>query len=126
MTLSWADEDDIDYMFRSDAVFWTIERAAKHNAMGADRLAMQRRSQSQRRAERIRLQRCECCTTLELRHFYKAAHSWGMQVDHAVALANGGKHCRKNLQVLSVADHKRKTGPISAYRKTELKRDRNK
>jgi 5-methylcytosine-specific restriction endonuclease McrA len=31
------------------------------------------------------------------------------EVDHVIALALGGTHCVKNLQILSVEEHKEKT-----------------
>ena len=53
--------------------------------------------------------RCRCCSAKDIRIVYAAAALVGYEVDHIVALANGGKHCCKNLQLLTLAAHKEKT-----------------
>jgi hypothetical protein len=66
-----------------------------------------------RRAERERkftvAQRCKCCGAKEFAQIYTIAHWCGAHVDHIKPLALGGPHCCKNLQILTVADHRKKT-----------------
>ena len=62
-----------------------------------------------RRRASMRAARCRCCSAKDIRIVYAAAALVGYEVDHIVALANGGKHCCKNLQLLTLAAHKEKT-----------------
>jgi hypothetical protein len=66
-----------------------------------------------------RKQRCTCCTNAEIRHVYDIAALIGAEVDHIKPLALGGPHCAKNLQALTVEEHKEKTrmdrSAIAAY-----------
>lgn len=61
-----------------------------------------------RRARRLG-QLCNCCTAADFEAVYSQARPWRDEVDHVVPLAAGGKHCTKNLQVLTVEQHKEKT-----------------
>jgi len=58
---------------------------------------------------RKRGQQCTCCTPDDFRAIYYAARLTRKEVDHRRALALGGLHCCKNLQLLTVAQHRRKT-----------------
>jgi hypothetical protein len=61
---------------------------------------------ARRRASELK---CTCCTKGHFRTVYDAAELIGGEVDHILALALGGLHCTKNLQILSVGEHKEKT-----------------
>ena len=63
---------------------------------------------ARRRARRLG-QLCSCCTAADFEALYSLAEPWIHEVDHIVPLAAGGKHCTKNLQVLTVEQHKIKT-----------------
>jgi len=69
-----------------------------------------RANKAARRA-RLLKQRCTCCTAAEIQSVYDAAALCGdgANVDHITPLAVGGLHCVKNLQTLTVEDHKEKT-----------------
>jgi len=54
-------------------------------------------------------QRCTCCTYTTIQRIYLAARVLRAEVDHKKPLSIGGKHCRKNLQILSPAAHRLKT-----------------
>jgi 5-methylcytosine-specific restriction endonuclease McrA len=59
--------------------------------------------------ERLRGRACECCFGIDFQEIYQRAEMQGAHVDHIVALALGGKHCAKNLQILSIEQHLIKT-----------------
>lgn len=63
---------------------------------------------SQHRARKYD-QRCKCCTPADFEAVYARAVPFVHEVDHIVPLALGGLHCAKNLQVLTVEDHRLKT-----------------
>jgi hypothetical protein len=88
-------KDPDKYRLRSNA-WWRANRETKYAAVNA------------RRALK-RGQRCECCSAAALRAIYKAAALLRAEVDHRKPLAIGGKHCCKNLQILSPAAHRAKT-----------------
>lgn len=54
-------------------------------------------------------QLCECCDFDRFRSIYEAAEWLHCEVDHRVPLAAGGAHCVKNLQILTIEQHKVKT-----------------
>ena len=61
------------------------------------------------RRARKRQQACTCCKPSEIVALYVAARLTGCEVDHVLALALGGRHCLKNLQILTKEAHKEKT-----------------
>jgi hypothetical protein len=64
---------------------------------------------AKRRALKLR-QICDCCTVAQIAlEFYSFVEPGFTEVDHIVPLAVGGLHCRKNLQLLTVLEHKAKT-----------------
>jgi hypothetical protein len=67
------------------------------------------REDNAKRRAALRAARCECCTRKDLRRVYLVAELVCYEVDHVIALANGGKHCCKNLQLLSPEAHREKT-----------------
>jgi 5-methylcytosine-specific restriction endonuclease McrA len=71
---------------------------------------MARAKQAGRRAMLLG-QRCICCSKEEIRAVYDTAALCGreVEVDHTVALRLGGRHCTKNLEILSFEAHKEKT-----------------
>jgi 5-methylcytosine-specific restriction endonuclease McrA len=60
------------------------------------------------RAKKLKLL-CACCSIDQFIAVYREAVNQRAEVDHIIAYCNGGKHCSKNLQILSVEDHKEKT-----------------
>jgi hypothetical protein len=56
-----------------------------------------------------RKQRCTCCTNADIKRIYETAALTGYDVDHIRPLALGGPHCARNLQILSIDEHKKKT-----------------
>lgn len=58
---------------------------------------------------RQRNQRCSCCSKEAIAEIYVKAKANGGQVDHIIPVSLGGAHCLKNLQILTVAEHKEKT-----------------
>ena len=52
---------------------------------------------------------CACCSFEQFVAIYRAAVINNAEVDHIIAYCNGGKHCCKNLQILSIEGHKEKT-----------------
>jgi len=81
------------------------------------RNAAERRAQKAKRRARRRAALCSCCTAQQFTNFYGIAALVGNQVDHVVPLADGGAHCIKNLQMLSVPDHAAKTAAENARRR---------
>lgn len=75
-----------------------------------------------RKAREVR-QICACCTPEERRAPYVWAAALGLCVDHTIALRLGGLHCCKNLNPMTVEDHKKKTkldmALIAAIRRQE-------
>jgi 5-methylcytosine-specific restriction endonuclease McrA len=67
------------------------------------------RLRSARRRARKNSLRCTCCKYKDFLILYSAAKRSGKEVDHRIPLALGGRHCIKNLQALTVAEHKAKT-----------------
>ena len=61
-----------------------------------------------RRRERKITQACGCCVPAQIRALYERCPV-GHHVDHEIPLAIGGKHCLKNLQILSEPEHIKKT-----------------
>jgi 5-methylcytosine-specific restriction endonuclease McrA len=51
---------------------------------------------------------CGCCSPADFAKLYKRARLLGMHVDHIKPLAKGGKHCIKNLQLLTPVENMRK------------------
>ncbi len=127
MADDYDDDDDVaDWSPRQTIVVWTKEQCAAETAARAVLDVIQGRQEYRRRAERLKKQRCTCCTNAEIKEFYLKAHAQGLQVDHIVPLFAGGPHCLKNFQAMTKERHYHKTGPLSAYRKADIKRDRNK
>lgn len=62
---------------------------------------------SRRRARQMG-QLCVCCTSKDIEALYLVCPE-GSEVDHRVALALGGRHCLNNLQILTEAQHLKKT-----------------
>ena len=56
-----------------------------------------------------RSQSCTCCTLADVAAVYARARPFLDEVDHIVPLALGGAHCVKNLQILTIEDHRKKT-----------------
>lgn len=54
-------------------------------------------------------QTCTCCSLSDFVGVYAWARTLGDDVDHRIPLILGGRHCVKNLQVLSKKEHKEKT-----------------
>jgi len=81
------------------------EQARRGYATSAKRRAQIKLHTARRRA----VSKCTCCTAEQFRAVYWAAELVGGEVDHVRALALGGIHCVKNLQILSVEAHKEKT-----------------
>lgn len=52
---------------------------------------------------------CSCCPRESFEPLYASAVAAGCHVDHIRPLSVGGKHCLRNLQILSPADHKAKS-----------------
>lgn len=52
---------------------------------------------------------CSCCKPRHFRKVYAQATFGIHEVDHIVPLALGGAHCVKNLQILTIEDHRKKT-----------------
>lgn len=49
-----------------------------------------------------------CCTEAQVADFYLRV-AVGFEVDHIAPLAQGGLHCLKNLQILTIEEHRVKT-----------------
>ena len=64
-------------------------------------------SHARRRARKI-LARCKCCTQADIHALYARCPS-GHEVDHEIPLAIGGKHCLRNMRILTAAEHNAKT-----------------
>lgn len=78
---------------------------------------------SRRRALRLS-QCCSCCTPEQIyQDFYSWTEPFFLEIDHILPLALGGLHCRNNLQLLTVLDHKAKTAldlaRIAAFRRSK-------
>lgn len=73
-----------------------------------DRLADCAAKEAKRRALKLAYA-CSCCTQEQFKELYRTAYFLGLQVDHRKPLVLGGPHCRSNLQLLTVAEHKIKT-----------------
>jgi 5-methylcytosine-specific restriction endonuclease McrA len=68
-----------------------------------------RAAKAKRRALEIS-RACSCCTTKQISdEFYSFVNHGFTEIDHITPLALGGLHCRKNLQLLTVLEHKAKT-----------------
>lgn len=67
-----------------------------------------RRDEARRKARKL-AQLCTCCAAHEFFAMYTQAQASGMEVDHRKALALGGLHCTKNLQLITPEDHLEKT-----------------
>lgn len=63
---------------------------------------------SRRRAIRL-MQACVCCTAAQIEELHSCAALVGGEVDHRIPLVLGGHDCMKNLQVLTLEDHREKT-----------------
>lgn len=55
-----------------------------------------------------RYERCTCCTKKEIDEFINGRPD-GYQVDHLKCKAEGGLHCLKNLQYLTISEHASKS-----------------
>ena len=79
-----------------------------------------RKLDAKRRAKG-RDQICTCCSNVLFDFIYSLARPGIDQVDHIRPLAVGGRHCSKNLQILTIEEHKLKTqkdmAEIAAVRK---------
>lgn len=64
---------------------------------------------NQRRRARKQNALCDCCTSADFQSVYDLARLAGFEVDHIEPLALGGKHCRRNLQLMTPEAHKAKT-----------------
>jgi 5-methylcytosine-specific restriction endonuclease McrA len=65
---------------------------------------------AQARYRRVHVdQRCTCCEVEMFAKVFAIAKSMAAEVDHIKPLALGGLHCCKNLQVLTKAEHRKKT-----------------
>lgn len=73
-----------------------------------------RAAEARRRAAKYGC-RCVCCTPAQLRHVYELACRAGKEVDHRKPLSLGGLHCRKNMQLLTPKQHRKKS--IQDYQK---------
>lgn len=60
------------------------------------------------RSAKLRLT-CACCTAADFSALYVTAKRYGKHVDHVLALRLGGRHCIKNLQLLTPTAHRKKT-----------------
>lgn len=78
--------------------------SGKSRTKQSTRAALQRRRELNKKK-----QVCACCGNTAFSEMYAFAAAVGGQVDHIVPVVMGGRHCLKNLQVLSVEDHARKT-----------------
>ena len=58
-------------------------------------------SKAARYRARKKQQLCTCCTAIDFKRIYDFAHMAGMHVDHMVPLIQGGRHCQRNLQLLT-------------------------
>jgi 5-methylcytosine-specific restriction endonuclease McrA len=67
---------------------------------------------ARRRARKL-AQTCVCCTPAQLREVYETARILGEHVDHIWPLAEGGKHCRHNLQVIPAEENLRKHAKLT-------------
>lgn len=70
----------------------------------SQRLALQRAREARQLG-----QTCGCCESWVFKNIYAAARVLDCEVDHIKALGLGGLHCRHNLQLLTPAEHKKKT-----------------
>jgi 5-methylcytosine-specific restriction endonuclease McrA len=84
------------------------------------RNADERRAQRMKRRARKREAVCSCCTAKQFAEFYAVAALVCYQVDHIVPLADGGAHCIKNLQMLPVDVHAKKTAEENSRRRRRL------
>jgi 5-methylcytosine-specific restriction endonuclease McrA len=84
------------------------EQSRRYYANSVARRAHVKLETAYRRAA-IANRKCICCTNIMFRTVYAASELVGGEVDHIKAIALGGKHCVKNLQILSVEEHKEKT-----------------
>jgi HNH endonuclease len=64
---------------------------------------------AQRRARNLARALCKCCSNTARVRIYALAQVQRKEVDHRKPLALGGKHCCKNLQLLTPAAHRKKT-----------------
>lgn len=81
-----------------------------------------RRARGSKRRALKRSQICDCCTTKQIAdEFYFFIEHGVTEVDHVLPLAMGGLHCRKNLQLLTVLEHKAKT-KLDCIRIAEFRR----
>ena len=81
----------------------------KYRAKNVERTRVVKCAQQNRRRAYHLFQLCGCCTQDALRRVYEIAPLVNGEVDHKIALALGGHHCVKNLQVLSLEEHAKKT-----------------
>lgn len=78
-----------------------------HQKYGARYVDSQRACCAKRRAV-LKTARCTCCTDKQVADAYWLSSEFG-EMDHKTPLALGGLHCRFNLQLLTVKQHKIKT-----------------
>lgn len=76
---------------------WNAANPGRVRAMKAARRAM------------LEDQRCKCCTNTDFAAIYDKVVKGVNEVDHIVPIGLGGPHCCKNLQLLTIAEHKAKT-----------------
>jgi 5-methylcytosine-specific restriction endonuclease McrA len=92
------------HMFRIDR---SLPFQAGNVYIGSDRFKINAAAKFSR--ERDRGRTCDCCVPKDFIAIYREAGLIDAEVDHIVALALGGKHCVKNLQVLTLEQHRMKT-----------------
>ena len=110
-----------DWMARSRAANPEIFRERNRQWKRANRDAVYADVNARRALKRG--QRCNCCSSAALRNIYLRAQLRHANVDHKKPLAIGGKHCCKNLQILSPAAHRAKTA--SDQKRIRAWRDKN-
>jgi hypothetical protein len=91
-------------IFRHDK---TLPYRAGNVYIGSDRARINCMAKYLREAARGRV--CSCCVRADFLEIYRQAALMESEVDHIRALALGGKHCVRNLQILSLAEHRLKT-----------------
>jgi hypothetical protein len=74
------------------------------------------RANAARYRARKRAQLCACCKAADFHAVYRAATLLCKEVDHSVPLHLGGLHCCKNLQLLTVGEHRQKTARENSTR----------
>jgi 5-methylcytosine-specific restriction endonuclease McrA len=104
---------------------------AKRKRTSAWRLANPERARAyKKRSDLLRggrmksaAQVCRCCSAKDFEFVYSLARPGTDEVDHIKPLALGGMHCTKNMQILTVEEHRKKTrqdiAQIAAVKRAE-------